>query len=230
MDAGRLEVLKSLRIVSLPGRNPSESTMKDYLAAYAMWRTVWAETFRELDGTPKIYSDEFTRQDEVLCIFRGDVCLASGVLRWVNLGLVSDREDSYFAIWPESAIHTLWSRGPNVIVMSNVSVHPLVRRGRLGISLKDVMIALLVERMVEAKADAMTGTPRTDRNMHTTLYRSGAETLAANVIHHNVPIHIVGFFPEKVHPSTDPVVAEAVEFLWKFRREGQPRATSLRAA
>lgn len=212
-------VLGSLRISILPGNRPPKELIEDYKSAYAMWQLVWSETFRELDGAEKIYSDDFCRQDEIICVFREQSCLAMAFMRWVNFDLQAVHDDSYFKVWPKEALEGLGSKGPNVIVCSNLTVHPLARGNKLGVSFKDVMAGLCVERLVESGADVMTGTMRVDRGMNKATFAYGARLLLPNLIHHNVPVDLVAFFRDEMIPSSDPVVAEAVQVLWNFRRD-----------
>lgn len=214
-------LIRDLRVVILPGAKPTPYQMTDYLSAYAMWKLVWAETFKELDGAERVYSDDFARTDEIICIFREQTCLAMGFMRWVNFNLPSAQEDSYFKVWPEEAKKGLAAKGPNVIVCSNLTVHPLARGNKLGLPYKDVMVGLLVERLLESGAHAMTGTMRVDRGMHKTTFQFGAHLLLANLVHHNVPVDLVAFFPEKIVPSTDLIVAKSVERLWRDFRSIQ---------
>lgn len=224
MNKDLASLMEGLRVTTLPGSRPELAHVQDYNSAYAMWKLVWSDTFKELDGADRIYSDDFCRTDEIICLFREQTCLAMGFMRWVNFNLESACEDSYFKVWPKEALQKLGSRGNNVIVCSNLTVHPLARGNKLGLPYKDVMVGLLVERLMESGADAMTGTMRVDRGMHKTTFQFGAELLLKNLVHHGVPVDLVAFYPGQIVPSTDPLVAESVSALWRFRqtrRRGQ---------
>jgi hypothetical protein len=212
------EILGTLRIVSLPGSNPSPAQLSDYKSAYAMWKMVWSETFKELDGLEKLFSDDFARQDEVLCIFRGAACLAMGLMRWRDIEIESAREDSYFQIWPADAIDKLRADGKDIIICCNLTVHPMARSNALGLPMKDVMMGLLIQRLLESGAHAMTGAVRTDRGMHTTTYRFGATALARDVVYHNAPVDLVAFFPRNMIGGEEKI-ANAVRYLWDFKRQ-----------
>ncbi|WP_108917967.1 hypothetical protein [Methylosinus sporium] len=210
-------VLKSLRVVSLPGSDPSPEQLRDYNSAYATWRTVWLETFRELEGAERLYSDEFCRQNEILCIFRERECLAMGLMRWTNLELQSARDDSQLGAWPVDALENVASHGSRIIIASRLTLHPLARGGALGLPMMDVIIGLMIRRMLESGAHAMLGAPRTDRGVHRACYRLGGTPLVPGVIRHNAPIDLIAFFPQKVTEGEEPV-AGAVRYLWDFKR------------
>ncbi|HEY8261500.1 MAG TPA: hypothetical protein VIG55_09830 [Methylosinus sp.] len=212
------EILETLRVVSLPGANPDIDQLSDYTSAYAMWKLVWLETFGELDGLDRIYSDDFSRQDEMLCIFRGAACLAMGALRRRDLSMPTVREDSYFKIWPPEAIDALSRNGCDIIICSYLTVHPMARRKALGLPMKDIMSGLLLRRLLETGAAAMTGTMRADRGMHETTFRFGATLLVPDLMLHNAPVDLVAFFPQNVMDG-EAEVAEAVRYLWSSKRQ-----------
>ncbi|MDJ0450532.1 hypothetical protein [Methylocystis sp. JR02] len=212
------DILPTLRVVSLPGANPSSAQLSDYKSAYAMWKMVWSETFRELDGLDKMFSDDFARQDEILCVFRGPVCLALGLMRWRDIELPSVREDSYFQMWPAEAIDGLRANGKDIIICCNLTIHPMARSNALGLPMKDVMMGLLIQRFLESGADAMTGAMRADRGMHKTTYRLGATPLATGLVHHNSPVDLVAFFPQNM-TGGEAEVARAVRYLWGVKRQ-----------
>ncbi len=223
------EILRTFRVVSLPGSNPSPAQLSDYKSAYAMWKMVWSETFRELDGLESMFSDDFARQDEILCVFRGPVCLALGLMRWRDIELSSVREDSYFQIWPAEAIDKLRSNGKDIVIFCNLTVHPMARSNALGLPMKDVMVGLLIQRFLESGSDAMTGVMRANRGMHKVAYRLGATALATGLVHHNSPVDLVAFFPESLIGG-EPEVAYAVRYLWDVKRQNSAHADQQKEA
>src|SRR5262245_7306877 len=68
--------------------------------AYTCWSSVWRQTLRELDGAGHVYSDDFTRQHELGCLFYSGQCVGLTGYRWVDLSLAESRDDSYFKVWP----------------------------------------------------------------------------------------------------------------------------------
>lgn len=213
----------AFQLVVLPGENPSESIRPYYERAYAHWEKIWSATFKELDGKGILFSDNFTRQDEVICVFDGLLCVAMVCHRYVDLSLTSAVKDSYFEKWPEEALSGLTAHGHRILIGNQISVDP-ERRGRTAddISLKDLVSALSMWRLSQLDVDALPGTMRADRNMQNFLINGGATPLLRNVLFHNVPVDLVAFHP-KVRPVTLPAATlKLVESLWKDHKGDAP--------
>jgi hypothetical protein len=110
----------------------------DYRNAYSMWHAVWSETFWRNENLRTLYSDDFNRQHEIICIFKENICLGILAFRWVDCTLESVQNDSYFRAWPKESVQQLALRGRNLMITSNLTVHPLARNKKLGLPIKDI--------------------------------------------------------------------------------------------
>jgi hypothetical protein len=158
--------------------------------AYRCWAEVWKETFQELENRSDLPSDDFTRQDEVGAIFHGYECVALSFFRWVDLRSPMVQDDSYFAVWPQSARDAACADGSNVCISSNFTLAAPWRRAS-GCSLKDVLAALVVERFLVSDAEALVGTMRNDRRMNDLAYSVGLRPVLQGVIHHGVEVDLM---------------------------------------
>jgi hypothetical protein len=161
--------------------------------AYRCWSDVWKTTLRELDNLPDVPSDEFTRQDEIGALFQDYECIGLTCFRWVDTSQAMFLDDSYFKVWPKAASDAARELGPNVCILSNLTVSPAWRRAR-GLSVMEVLGCLSVDRFLHSDGDALVGTPRTDRGVNKLCYRLGFRSLARDVVHHGVKIDLVGFY------------------------------------
>lgn len=211
-----------LRFVALPGINPPPNMKSYYEATYAHWELVWGQTFKELEGKDKIFSDNFTRQDEVFALFEGELCVAMVCHRYVDLSTVPGRKDSYFEAWPELAMKGLTAHGPRIFLANQISVHPEKRGRSHGVSLKDLLSSFTVWHMRQLDVDAMTGTMRADKNMQNVLYDCGAIPLMKNVIFHNVPVDLLAFHPQVRPVTIQPDIEKMIETLWANRAGEAP--------
>lgn len=187
--------------------------------AYELWRDVWQSTFLEADGVADLYSDEFTRQDEIGILTLGTQCVAVTGLRWLDLAQAMAREDSYFRHWPRSVVAAL---GDGTIgISSNAVVHPEWRGVRVGapqgrseesVKLTYVAVGLTIQRFYESHADGSVAVTRNDRGMNRVCFSLGAQSLGTIELH-GVEADLV-HFPRscirKAHP--------ALEQLWLRRR------------
>jgi hypothetical protein len=178
-----------LRYALISPRAPSEE--RDL--AYATWRSVWAKTFEVLDGASGIYSDDFTRQDELGALFHAGECIGLTAFRWVDFGAATAQHDSYFKAWPATAKTALLGFGPRVCVGSYLTVEAAWRGPCGPFSVKELLLALAIERFLASDADVMAGTLRNDRGMNGLGYRLGARPLVSDVPFHGVSVDLVAF-------------------------------------
>ncbi|WP_394841285.1 hypothetical protein LZC95_29970 [Pendulispora brunnea] len=167
--------------------------------AYACWQRVWRETFRQLDGTASLFSDDFTRQDEIGALFSGEECIGLTAYRFIDLSEPSARDDSYFKVWPGELLDEVLARALRVCVGSNLTVAEGWRGNLNGLRVSEVLLELAVRRFQESDADVMLGTMRNNRGMNRVSYRLGARPLRERVVHHGVEVDLVAWGRPRAH-------------------------------
>jgi len=190
-------------------------------SAYNVWRDGWRATLEELDGTTRLHSDEFARQDEVGVLSIGTRCLSVTGLRWLDLSLARSREDSYFQHWPSEAVAALGTAF--VGITSNTIVHPESRRTLVaaprgtsgdGTRLAFATIALSVRRFVASPAESIIALTRNDRAMDRAATALGATKLS-QIYLHGVETDVIVVPRANARPH-GPVVDD----LWARRHQG----------
>ena len=159
------------------------------LGAYELWRNGWQATL-EVKGVRRIHSDEFGRQDEIGVLSVKQRCISVVGLRWFDLSLAMDREDSYFLPWPKA---TLDSLRDNIIgVPSNLVVHPEWRRTVIepasdrpedAVSLSLATLALAIQRFIDSPAELFVGVARNDRSMNRVAAAIGGTQIGRITMH-----------------------------------------------
>lgn len=141
--------------------------------AYVLWREVWTATFHELEGVTRIDSDEFTRQDEIGVLVRGESLVSVTGVRWMDLSRPTSIDDSYFRVWPEESLRRL--AGVQLGISSNTVVSPEWRGGLLAppadvdvlpMPLKQATIGMSLRRFADSTATVFVGVARNDRGVH----------------------------------------------------------------
>lgn len=211
--------VSQIRLVLLSPTHESIQSIQLCREAFRLWHAVWTATFRELDGTDMLYSDDFTRQSCIVSLFHHEKCVTLGMLHHVDFTTPAGRLDSYFRVWPDSAIQRLTKDGPRVTVGSNITVDPQFR-GDLGsgVFLKNLLIPCMVRVFSESDDDSLTGTMRVNRNMHLSAYLFGAESVSSGIVHHGVEVDLVAFYRRTLDPrifNPDIHVAR----LWRERTD-----------
>lgn len=169
------------------------------MQAYELWKSVWSQTFLELDGQGHVVSDDFTRQDEIVVLCHGPRPVGLVFHRFASALQEATFEDSYFRCWTPAAIAQLRGAGPGLVIGSNITLHPEYRRGLVQtLPLKRLLAMASLEHLSRLEGiDAVTGTMRVDKGMHDLFYECGAFSLEKNLLFHNVPVDLVGFFPRQ---------------------------------
>jgi hypothetical protein len=186
------------------------------LDAYQCWRTTWAPVLRDLDVVNHLFSDEFTRQDEIGALTYRSRCIGLSAFRFVDLSLSTSLDDSYFRAWPREAIAALTAHGSKVCIGSNLAILEPWRSAARGFSVKQLLMGLAVQRFLASSADSMAGMVRNDRGMDRLVYGMGAAPLAHNVVIHGIESDLVGFFRGNLaaRPSRK-ALSFLIEKLWR---------------
>ncbi|PIS10169.1 MAG: hypothetical protein COT73_10800 [Bdellovibrio sp. CG10_big_fil_rev_8_21_14_0_10_47_8] len=198
-----------LQLYVLNGSRCSAEYREIYNEAYRHWKEIWVSTFKDLDGTDHIVSDNFTRQNEVLAVFSGVRCVAMVCHRQVDPGLLSTLDDSYFQQWPSENICRLFSKVSKVYIGNQISVESDFRKINGTESMKDLLLWLSLRRLHDQKAELVLGAVRVDKSLDA-LFTSYGATVIQTTEQHNVQVALVYFQTlEKPQDSTD--------FQWKNR-------------
>jgi len=174
--------------------------------AYRCWSEVWKQTLDELDDVNHVPSDDFSRQDQIGALFHEWECIGMTSYRWVDLSNPIFKDDSYFSVWPRECVNAVCAAGTRVCIGSNLTVAAPWRHAN-GASVKELLLALAVDRFLQSDADAMAGTMRNDRGMNALGYRLGFHPLAHDVIHHGVTVDLVAFYRHS--DKRDPLDADS---------------------
>jgi hypothetical protein len=181
--------------------------------AYRCWRATWRDAFEELDRHGELYSDDFTRQDEVGAVFQDKECIALSFFRWVDLSAPMNRHDSYFRVWSEEARDQACREGSRICVSSSFTVAQGWRRSTVC-SLKDVLVALIIERFLASEADAVVGTVRNNRGIDKLIYRNGFLPIVHNASLYGVDVDLGAFFrTASKRMPTSPINEQIIQAL-----------------
>lgn len=212
--------LSDFSYVLCPGSRPDPNQADLYQKIYDCWRDVWTDAFKQLGVTKPLNSDAFTRQDLIGATFYKDQCIGMCFFRWTDATRPDFASDSYFQIWNDEHRKALCSRGNNIIVCSNLTLHPAGRGKSLGISGKDLIIGMGIQTYMYSQADAMTGAMRVDRGANEGTLRWGGTSIAKRV-----PCEfgadnteLVGFFRDDILKSPKHELEDFCQDLWVNRK------------
>lgn len=223
-----------LQLIIMPGQRPPLWQRTMYETAFETWRTVWEEAANEIENFPKkVYSNDFTRQDEVLAVFRGDDCTSLGFWTELDMSYEASRADQYFQSWDSESLNQLTKYGMKVGKYSYFTVSKPYRSWsrEVGISLTDLQVGLFGLRFLDSDCSAMTGTTRNNRKINLVCERGGAQIIKKNVMQYGSEVDLMAWYKHTVKPYKE------IEFwaqkLWmnkldfkQIRRNNVSRETS----
>ncbi len=193
---------KSLRFYVFSGRGTQPIEHVLYNKCYRTWKTLWQETFFELEGTRDIFSDAFTRQDKICGIFYEDQCIAVAALREYDFSIETTKDDSIFSSWDPTSFALLTKDGPKVMVCSNLAVDSNFRGDALPhFSLKSLAIYLCTQLMLDSDCHSMAGTTRSNRGVNKAAFNNGAHFIKRSEMH-GVAVDLVAFYKSELAIST----------------------------
>jgi len=199
-DRNKSPSLESFSLSILPAKSLEQINTEKYMRAFQLWKSVWEPTLKKLDGLSQLFSDGFTRQDFLCLIEYNDTAVGLCCFRSVHLRSEIELEDSWFQPWPKNLLKGLALEYPKALIPSWLTVHPDYRRsnGYFGPNISQILAELIALSCITTSSDIAFGTPRKDLSVTKLVSSAGATTLVENVIHHNVEIDLVAFFPEKI--------------------------------
>lgn len=211
--------IKDFKYVLCPGSMPEDKYEDMYNQIYQCWRDVWIDAFRELKVEKSLHSDAFTRQDYVGALFYRNQCFALAFYRWAEAKRQEFEQDSYFSNWGAEHLEKLCSRGPNIIICSQFTVHQRGRGKTLGISGKELLAGMAVQTFINSEADGMTGAVRVDKGVNGAGLRWGAYSIESRVPcefgENNT--ELIGFFKDFILRQPKHELSEVAEALWRDR-------------
>jgi hypothetical protein len=193
----------NLKLFILPGKNPPLDLIDKYTTAFLTWKTVWEEAAAELSDFPdKLYSNDFTRQDEILAVFRGSDCTSLGFWTEMDMTLITSKLDQYFQMWDDESFAKLTMHGKKIGKYSYFTVSKPYRSWsrEVDVSLTDLQVGLFGYRLLDSNCSAMTGTTRNNRKINLVCERGGAQLLKKGLVQHGCEIDLMAWYRHTTKP------------------------------
>jgi hypothetical protein len=164
-----------------------------------------------------LYSDHFTRKTHVAVLFHGDKVLGLCTANILNLHLEQDLDDSYFKVWPETVMNDLRTNANSIMTCCNATLNFEYRQNKIGMPGLDLVFGLLVMYLKSTNVDAILGTPRLEKGVEKSCYRTGAVQLAKNIPYTTIPgqnIDLVCWWKNLDLSKWDPELLEVITYIW----------------
>ena len=199
----------------ISGREVENSLLHEYQKIYNHWHSVWSQTFKEVSGNATLFSDNFTRQDEIIAVMKNDKCISAVCHRLFDFRTTAARNDSYFESWPEDAFHRLGKNGPTIVIAGQLSVDPEYRKTQSGIRMSELTTYLSLGRLQHLPISGISIAARNARSMDSIFRVYQPETLREEITLHGEPTSLFGLYPPTMSSSGVPESIRALgDELW----------------
>lgn len=206
----------SIQLHLMPARDCGGEFGELYTSAFSCWMGVWLETFRELTSRDRFFSDDFTRHDEIVALFRGAKCLGLVLLRTEKFSNPAIWEDSYFSSWPRFLVNRLSKFGDKFSIVSYLTGSQ-DERGKpvIGnLKMQEVLVACASLRFLEHGTNIMVGTPRIEVGSGKSCAMAGGTRIFMGQKMHGVDIECVQFTRDSVAGTE---FSPLITSLWNHR-------------
>jgi hypothetical protein len=199
-----------------------------YLISYQFWSDIWRNTFKEVKGSDRLFSDDFLRQDEVLTLWHNQEIIALFLFKWMDLSSPPHRNHSYLEFYPSDVLQDVAGLcDQRVMFMSYLTVHPDWRKDRVPVPISDLMLGLATKRFLHSGASALLSFTRNDRKVNDLVYRYGARPLKVGGEMHGIGCDFTAIFRQDVRESPVSGAGPLIQRLWEKRRAFVNEDTSL---
>lgn len=195
-------MLDSYKFIVLSPHIISKESKPYIEAAYKTYKSVWNETFSELKLNKKVYANPFMEQHHILCIFHNEICVATIMLRRLDLSLSFVFEDSWLKEWEEEEFKYIRSKGDEFLISSYLTVHPDYRKTRdkkNSIPLSSIIGSLAMLYQKKLGIECMLGITRNNRSVDNLALSWGGKILRKGVKTHNTEGCLVAFCLDNLH-------------------------------
>lgn len=172
--SGRHDVTK-LKYISFNTSHPGVYH-RHCQSAYALWKHQWVDTFKDLDKSKTLLSDDFIERE--LCgLFDGEKAIGFMLCKFMDLRLNSTIDTLYFKNYPENLISRNKVLKDRLMVMSYMTLDPAWRKSTTNYSISELLIGFMILRLNNSNADRAVGYFRNNRSTNEIFYRHSGHFL-----------------------------------------------------
>lgn len=190
---------------------------KMYDSAYKMWLQVWRESYTYFGWDPmQVRSDQWMRQDKVLCLFDGDKPVATSFFDIKNINYDMFLDDSYFRMWPKDLLEKVRNldKSSDRLVCSYFTLANEYRSKNHEINFKNLFHALSLKYFCTFNSTFMIGTMVKKSGMSEVSVRHGADVIAYDVDEKGLLVDLLYWENKKMQNFIFPEINELVQQVW----------------
>lgn len=216
------ELINQLQCMILPGKHIPQQAQGYYQTVYAFWQEEWSATFKN-DSKEKVpdvlYSDDFRRQDQIICLFYQATPIATFSLDWIDLELAADRQQSCMRHYPTEVLQKLIAeKKSQIIMMSYMLVAKQWRRHRSGLPIADILPGLTAKILLASEAACAMGITRDDVKSDEVVMRHGFQPHGQLRLY-GVAATMMIMTKDSIQACPISGIPEVINYLWENRMD-----------
>jgi len=159
--------------------------------AYNLWFSIWGQALsEEMNIQSQLRSDNFTRAESVVALFKNNLCVALFTTNLFDLSNPIHRNDSYFIDWSNPTLDKLKRSRLPVMTLENFTIGRSIRGTYDMLPWKELLVLLALSKLLDERLPFLLSTPRKLRSMHKVAANTGASALEVDV-EYKIPGEVV---------------------------------------
>jgi hypothetical protein len=188
---------------------------------YQFWHQIWQKSLSQIDPEAKVFSDDFTRADQVGVLYYGNEPITLCLYTKHNLFNAQSVQDSYFKAWPKEVFEELKAQGHSEALICSHYTMALKRRSVGEFRLKEIVTAMINCVFQGSDAPILLATTRNSKGVNKMMYSIGCKPIAQNVVYHGEPADMMILHKQEgLHNlmiTTAPGLRDLALELWENR-------------
>ncbi len=214
--------IESFNLVILPCKFPTYEAAFYYNCTYNFWHEHWQSTLSKVAGLNKLYSDDFIRQDEVICIFHKNTPISIMLHSYYDLSFPSHTENSFFKYFSKEVLEEIRGKGTSLVMtMGYLATDPAWRKNFFERPMAEVTISFSIKSFLSSAASQLVCFTRNDRKINQLVQKHGGLSMVQDLQVHNIASDII-----RLNMTSAKIPDENVDFveeLWRRRIDFVPR-------
>lgn len=196
-----------------------------YEAAFRFWHEIWKNANAEMCKPTDFSSDGFTRQTEIITLFKGEQPIALICHRHTDFNSESTLYDNLFlhpGMWRDQDKQFVRDLGGLGIIGSQITVDPAYRKTDGPVSMKYLIVLLSLARAQAIGAETVVSAIRGEKGLDKVFGGAGSILIAPERKYGSTYVDLIAFQPQLRPVMIQPDYEKCVRELWSRAQVSDP--------
>lgn len=194
-------------------------------SAYLFWHEIWQAANGEMAKPVDLPADGFTRQSEIIVLFKGARPVALICHRHTDFSAESTLQDTLFlhpGMWRDEDKQFVRNLGGAGLIGSQITVAPDFRRTEGVLSMKYLIVLLSLARAQAIGAETIISAIRGEKGLDKVFGGAGSLLIAPAREYGNTFVDLIAFQPQKYPIEIHQDYRDSVSKLWARAHFSKP--------